>query len=178
MSDPFANQPFPRAPLVGAALLLGSILVATFAVTTTGVGRSHRPDAPIVAEAQMQFTDQSDGSITVTDAYDHRLIDTVPPGTNGFLRGTLRGLARERKRESAGVVQPFRLASHSDGRLTLFDLATQRRVDLESFGPTNEAVFTRLLQLSIANGARQQQLLSAAPPIASAIASSRPSNHL
>ena len=94
MSDPFTNQPFPRAPLVGAAILIGSILIATYAVTTTGVGRSHRPDAPIVAEAAMQFTDRSDGSITVSDANDHHLIDTVPPGTNGFLRGTLRGLAQ------------------------------------------------------------------------------------
>jgi putative photosynthetic complex assembly protein len=177
MSD-FGNQPFPRAPLVGAAILIGSILAATFAVTTTGIGRSHRPDAPIVAQAAMQFTDQSDGSITVTNASDHRLIDTVPPGTNGFLRGTLRGLARERKRESAGVVQPFLLASHTDGRLTLIDPATQRRVDLESFGPTNEAVFTRLLRLSGANQVTQQQLATSVPPITTASALDRPSHHL
>jgi putative photosynthetic complex assembly protein len=148
MSDPFANQPFPRAPLVGAAVLLGGILLATFGSINTGVGRSHRLDAPVVAEASMQFADQSDGSITVTDAHDHHLIDTVAPGTNGFLRGTLRGLARERKRESGGATQPFVLASHSDGRLSLFDPVTKRRVDLESFGETNEAVFARLLELS------------------------------
>ncbi len=179
MSDHLTSQPFPRAPLVGAAILLGCVLVATFTVTTTGVGKSHRPDAPIVSQAAMQFTDQSDGSITVTDANDHHLIDTVPPGTNGFLRGTLRGLARERKRESAGAVQPFLLASHSDGRLTLFDPATKRRVDLESFGPTNEAVFTRLLQLSGAPEVKQQpELVTSAPPMTSALASSSPSNHL
>jgi putative photosynthetic complex assembly protein len=148
MSDPFANKPFPRGPLLGAGALLGGILLATLAVTTTGVGRSHRADAPVVAEAALQFKDQADGSIAVTDALDHHLIDTVAPGTNGFLRGTLRGLARERKRESAGAVQPFLLSSHSDGRLTLFDPATQRRVDLESFGATNEGVFARLLALS------------------------------
>jgi putative photosynthetic complex assembly protein len=172
MSDPFANQPFPRAPLVGAACLLTAILVATFAVTTTGVGRSHQADAPIVAEAVIQFTDQSDGSITITDARDHHLIDVVAPGSNGFLRGTLRGLARERKRERAGVLQPFVLTSHSDGRLTLLDPATQRRVDLESFGPTNEGVFVRLLQLS---GATQQtQPLPATVPITTASASNPP----
>jgi putative photosynthetic complex assembly protein len=175
MSDPFANQPFPRAPLIGAACLIACVLLATLAVRITGVGGSHQPDAPILAQASMQFTDQSDGSIAVTDARDHRLIDTVAPGSNGFLRGTLRGLARERKRESAGAAQPFVVARHSDGRLTLLDPATNRRVDLESFGPTNEGVFARLLQLSGAVPASSP--LKPVEAIATASASLPPANH-
>jgi len=77
-------------------------------------------------------------------------VDVVAPGTNGFLRGTLRGLARERKRQGIGPEAPFRLTAHDDGRLTLADPATGRRVDLESFGPTNAAVFSQLL---VAGGA-------------------------
>jgi putative photosynthetic complex assembly protein len=173
MSDPFDNKPFPRAPLIGAACLLGGILIATFLVTLTGIGRSHRPDAPIVAQIALQFTDQSDGSIRVVDANDHQLIDTVAPGTNGFLRGTLRGLARERKRESAGAIEPFILASHSDGRLTLYDPATQRRVDLESFGPTNEEVFAHLLK----RGSSEAQIALAPPEPSSAPSGALKSAH-
>ena len=37
------------------------------------------------------------------------------------------------------------LTARADGRLTLVDPATSERVDLESFGPTNAAVFAQLL---------------------------------
>lgn len=144
MSD-FGTTPFPRAPLVGAAALLAMVLMGATATRLTGVGSSHRQDAPILAERDLRFTDQDDGSILVTDAASERTVESVPPGTNGFLRGTLRGLARERHRQGFGAEQPFHLVAHDDGRLTLMDPATGRRVDLESFGPTNEAVFARLI---------------------------------
>ena len=69
------------------------------------------------------------------------------PGSNGFLRATLRGLARERKRHEGGPEIPFRLTAWSNGRLTLADPATGRTVDLAAFGPTNAEVFGRLLTL-------------------------------
>ena len=75
-------------------------------------------------------------------------------GANGFLRGTLRGLARERKRQGVGAEQPFRLIGRADGRLTLEDPATGRRVDLESFGPTNAAVFAQMLMAKGRHDAR------------------------
>lgn len=146
MSDHFST-PFPRGPLIGAALLVGAVLCGTAGVRMTGLGASHTPDAPTVAERFFRFEDRSDGSIAVIDAGPNRVVDAVPPGTNGFLRGTLRGLARERKREGIGPEQPFHLLGHADGRLTLEDPTTGRRVDLESFGPTNAAVFARLLML-------------------------------
>ena len=63
----------------------------------------------------------------------------VAPGTNGFLRGVLRGLARERKLERSAIEPPFRLTRWADGRLSLEDPATGRRIDdLEAFGPTND----------------------------------------
>ena len=73
------------------------------------------------------------------------MIDTVAPGTNGFLRGTMRGLARERKRAGVSAELPFEMTGRSDGKLTLADPATGRRVALGSFGPTNAAVFARIM---------------------------------
>ena len=51
----------------------------------------------------------------------------------------------ERKRQGIDDVIPFTLIGRADGRLTLLDTATGRRVDLASFGPTNAAVFARIL---------------------------------
>jgi putative photosynthetic complex assembly protein len=145
MGDPFRDHALPRGPLLGAAILIGVTIFAAGAVRLTGVGSSHVADAPAVTERAFRFEDRSDGGISVYDAVTHRQVDEVAPGTNGFLRGTLRGLARERKRQGIGPEAPFRLIAHTDGRLTLLDPATGRRVDLESFGPTNAAVFHQLL---------------------------------
>ena len=150
MGDPFRDHVLPRGPLLGAAILIGATIFAAGAVRLTGVGSSHVADAPAVSERAFRFEDRSDGGIAVFDAATNRQVDVVAPGTKGFLRGTLRGLARERKRQGIGPEQPFRLTAHDDGRLTLSDPATGRRVDLESFGPTNAAVFSQLL---VAEGA-------------------------
>ena len=95
-----------------------------------------------------------------------RVIDTVAPGTNGFLRGTMRGLARERKRQGIGPELPFRLIGRADGRLTLEDPGTGRRVDLESFGPTNAAVFAQLMASAgaLTRGSRRHPMSTHRPP--------------
>lgn len=144
MSGHFHNTPFPRAPLIGAATLVLVALLATTWVRLTGVGAAHVPDAAAVATRDLRFEDRPDGAIAVYDADRNSLVDVVT-GANGFMRGTLRGLARERKRSGLGAEPPFVLTARVDGRLTLEDPSTGRRVDLESFGPTNEAVFARLL---------------------------------
>ncbi len=147
MSDsfPFRTASFPRGPLIGAALLVGVALLGVTAVRLTGMETTKVADSPAISEAELRFEDRSDGSIVVLAARDGSLVDTVAPGTNGFLRGTLRGLARERHRQGIGPEQAFRLVAHADGRLTLMDPTTGRRVDLEAFGPTNAGVFARLL---------------------------------
>jgi putative photosynthetic complex assembly protein len=145
MGDPFRDHALPRGPLLAAALLLGSALLAVATVRVTGIGASVTSDAPAVSERALRFEDRGDGSIAVFDAASNRQVDSVAPGTNGFVRGTLRGLARERKREGIGPEAPFQLIGRADGRLTLVDPATGRRVDLESFGPTNAAAFSQML---------------------------------
>ena len=150
MSDLFVNAPFPRAPLIGAATLVALTLLTVALVRITGVGASHVPDAPAVVERNLRFEDRPDGSIAVYDTGRRRFVKSIT-GSNGFLRGTLRGLARERKREGIGSERPFRLIGRADGRLTLEDPATGRRVDLESFGPTNAEVFAQILSAADPN---------------------------
>jgi putative photosynthetic complex assembly protein len=139
------EQAFPKYPLLSAAVLIGSALLLVAAVRVTGKGDLRTPQMAVVSERLLHFEDQADGSIIARDASDNHIIEEVAPGTNGFLRGTLRGLARERHRQSIGPEIAFRLTGRSDGRLLLEDPATHRLVDLGSFGPTNAAVFARLL---------------------------------
>jgi putative photosynthetic complex assembly protein len=98
-----------------------------------------------VASRDLRFLDRDDGGVAVYSAPDGRLVHVLPHGTNGFARGVLRGLARDRRRSDIGSEQAFRLVRFADGRLSLDDPATGRRIDLDAFGPTNVAVFARLL---------------------------------
>lgn len=135
----------PRGLLMAAGALVLATLLAVALVRLTGVGMVRVPDAPAVAVREFLFEDRDDGSIAILAAADRRVVDTVAPESNGFLRGTMRGLARERKRQGIGPEVAFQLVGRADGRLTLVDPGTGRRVDLESFGPANSAAFARLM---------------------------------
>lgn len=140
---PEADPRIPRGALFAAAALLVAAIAAAAAVRLSGV-EIRAPDAAPVVTRALKFVDLPDGDVAVIDARDGSTIETVT-GESGFFRGTLRGLARERKRAGFGPEIPFDLVARADGRLTLIDPATGRRVDLESFGPVNAAVFARLL---------------------------------
>jgi putative photosynthetic complex assembly protein len=147
MSNPTPPQLFPRFVLVGAGVVIVvTILIAAIVVNFIGLD-TFPPTAPAAASRDLRFEDRPDGSVAVVDASDGKLVDVLAPGTNGFVRATLRGLARERKLEDVGQTTPFRLTGYADGRLTLEDPGTGRRVDLEAFGHTNLLAFARLLTL-------------------------------
>jgi putative photosynthetic complex assembly protein len=143
--EPIIKSSVPKLPLAAMGALVLASLIGVALVRLTGTSASQQPDAPTVQTMDIRFEDNSDGSIGVRDAKTGALLSTVAPGTNGFLRSTMRGLVRERKRQGIGPETPFELLGRADGRLTLSDPSTQRRIDLESFGPTNSAVFAALI---------------------------------
>jgi putative photosynthetic complex assembly protein len=145
MSDPFGDRPFPRGALLGAAALVAATIALAAAARWGGLGVTQVPAAEAVAARDLRFDDRADGAVVVHDARTGELVDVGPPGTNGFLRGALRGLARERRMHGIGSEPPFRLASRADGRLILEDPSTGRRIALDAFGPTNAGAFGRLL---------------------------------
>lgn len=133
----------PRGVLmaIGGVLLASVIAVAAVRMSGTTI---RVPDEAAVAMRELRFEDRPDGSVVVIDAPTRTVIHTMT-GENGFFRGALRGLARERKRNGLGPEPSFQLIGRADGRLTLVDPATGQRIDLESFGPTNAAVFARFM---------------------------------
>ncbi len=103
------------------------------------------PASSALVTRDLRFEDTPDGAVAVYDNSSDRPVNIVSPGSDAFLRATMRGLAQQRKRESVGDKIPFRLTSWADGRLTLDDTATGRHIELEAFGHTNAATFARLL---------------------------------
>lgn len=140
-----AAPPSRTSPALLIALLAVGAVVGVAVARLSGMDPRQAPDAPAVATRSLMFSDRADGSIAVVDARSGVLVHTVAPGEQGFIRGAMRGLARERKLRGLGADVPFELVARADGRVTLLDPATGRRIDLESFGPDNLGAFTQLL---------------------------------
>ncbi len=138
-----------KVPFYGCVGMVGLSLVAAV------VGRLTHVEAPqtgsVIASRDLQFLDNLDGSVLVRSAQDQQTVEVLT-GENGFVRGTMRGLARNRRADNIGADAPFRLTAWSDGRLTLTDLSNDRRVELEAFGSENVAVFAHMLNLSLQPG--------------------------
>ena len=128
--------------LAGLAVICGTLfLVGGRQAPSVEVRGAERP----AIERLVHFDDVSDGSVVIRDAQNNQVLARFPVAEGGFVRGSIRALARERRQEGQGREAPFRLASWADGQLTLDDAATGRRIDLTAFGATNAGVFLRLL---------------------------------
>jgi putative photosynthetic complex assembly protein len=140
---PIDRGRFPRRALLAGVAMVGFSLVAVTAGRLTGVGVTGAPEAELVAARELRFEDRAEGGVAVWA--DGALIEVLDPGSNGFIRGVMRGFARERRAEGIGTAAPFRLLAWSDGRLSIEDPTTGRRIELEGFGLTNKEAFARLL---------------------------------
>ena len=135
----------PRGALIGAAALIVFAIVAAVAGRVTGIGKVVVSPGQIAEARELRFEDAPDGAVLVRAAADGHVVDRLAPQTNHFVRGTVRGLVRERKREHIGAEPPFRLSRLTDGRLILEDPATKRRVDLDAFGRSNVGAFAAIM---------------------------------
>jgi putative photosynthetic complex assembly protein len=145
MSQTVQEPLIPRGGLMAGA---GLALFALAAVTTarlTGVGEVHMTVPAAVESRDLRFEDGKGGAVLVFDARDQKLVDELAPGSNGFIRVVLRGLARERKLADIGQAPPFRLSRHANGQLTLTDTSSGKRIDLDAFGSANVGAFARLM---------------------------------
>jgi putative photosynthetic complex assembly protein len=142
------HEPFPRGALIAASALIGISLLATTAVRLVRL-TSPAPIAEVqpapAFSADLRFSDQADGSIKVQNSRTNRVVAMIQPGVGGFVRGVMRGLARDRISRRIGEAPPFRLSQARNGHMSLEDTATGRVIDLESFGAGNRDSFVQLL---------------------------------
>lgn len=146
MSDPFGDRPFPTWTLWAAGSLIGLTLALIVWNNATGADEGPVASVPVIESRDLVFVDQADGSVLVKDNGTDEVIEVVAPGADGFLRASLRSLARLRRVEQAALDLPFELTLYADGQLILVDTATEERVNLRAFGPTNAGAFERLLE--------------------------------
>jgi putative photosynthetic complex assembly protein len=131
----------------GPALGMGLAILALVGLTIAPLPSVRAPEGAAAVRSERSFhaADRGDGAVVLTDATSGSEVLVVAPGEDGFMRSTLRGLARERRMRDLGPEAPFRLTAWNDGRLTLDDTATGRRLDLLAFGQTQAEAFARLL---------------------------------
>lgn len=126
-------------------LLVAGVRVA--AITPAASPPQLRAEAQLrpLTERRLRFSDTALGEVLVVDAASGRQVAVIGQEGGGFIRGVMRGLARERRQHQKGPSAPFRLSSWPDGGLTLTDEATGRVIELGSFGPSNRAAFAKFL---------------------------------
>ena len=140
----------PPAFLASAGALIVLTIVAAAYVRWTGDGTVKVQPSPAVVTASLQFEDEPGGGVLIrstptADPSGGVAIHRIAPGEDNFIRGTMRTFARDRKRQNVGTTAPFLLSYRADGRLSLEDPSTGRKVDLEAFGPPNSSAFAKLL---------------------------------
>ncbi|WP_245537257.1 photosynthetic complex assembly protein PuhC [Thiocystis violascens] len=139
------NRPFPKGVLIAMAALLGFIILMISVARLTGTKMDLAPVTPEVLAREIKFLDLADGAVAVYDVETGALIQTLPPGEGGFIRGVLRSMERQRKGYQADLSEPFHLARRESGDLTLKDPITGIQLELKAYGATNEAAFEQLL---------------------------------
>ena len=152
-----AGGPSPPRPILMAAGVLAVVtIIGAGLARWTGAGHVEPPQSAVSAARDLWFDDAPGGLVTVrtrTATGADSLVTTLHTGEGMFVRGTLRALARGRRREAPDAAAadaptghaPFRLTRYADGRLTLDDPSTGAHIELRAFGPTNAAAFAQLL---------------------------------
>jgi len=145
MNPSLANDGLPGRHALTGWVFVG-FLASVFLVVALlrGQGMEIPQDhSPVSWQRTLRFEDRPNGDVAVMEGQSTVEI-TRYVGEQGFVRGILRTLSRERMRRGIGSGPTFELIGHTYGRLTLLDPATGQRINLESFGPTNMASFAQL----------------------------------
>jgi putative photosynthetic complex assembly protein len=140
------NVGVPRGALIGGAIVIAFSIAMAGAARLSGYGRSTTRVAAPVESRTLLFDDRKDGAVVVRDAKSDAVVAEIAPGSYGFVRVAMRGMARDRKLREIGPATPFVLTRWSDHRVTIDDPETGRRLDLAAFGRPNAEAFERLLE--------------------------------
>ncbi|KWV90914.1 photosynthetic complex assembly protein PuhC [Erythrobacter sp. YT30] len=153
-----------RVPLIMACVLVISTIAMTASVSwgffdVEAVPSEVRAEAGTkeVATRQIQFFDAEGGMVRVEDAETGAVIGEYDRGTGGFVRQTARALVHQRRIRGIGAETGFELIEWDDGALTLLDPATDKSIELASFGPDNRKIFADMLHADLPTATLSQK---------------------
>ncbi len=141
----------------GALISVAAVLLFTMAVTgATSYGLIPHSADPSVSRAaqnvapeqtrELRFADRADGAVVVSDANSGATVKIIEYGQGGFLRATMRRMAKARVVAGIGAEPPFKLILWENGALTLSDPATGRESEIHGFGSDHSKVFAEMLE--------------------------------
>ena len=143
----------PRAALIGVAAVLLFTMAMAGAVRLGFLPQSADPVASRAAQnvapaktRDLRFADRADGAVVVTDAGTGETVKVVEFGQGGFLRATMRGMAKRRIAAGVSAEPPFRLTLWENGALSLSDPETGRDAEIHGFGADHSKIFAELLE--------------------------------
>lgn len=142
----------PKGALIGAAVLLLFVMLLTGATRLGFLPRSAVPEesraaanVKVETSRSLRFTDMPDGSVAVTDAKTGELVSSIAFGQGGFVRATMRRLAKARAAAGIGAEPPFTLVRWSNGAISLTDPETGRSAEIHGFGADHSRAFAEML---------------------------------
>jgi putative photosynthetic complex assembly protein len=143
----------PRGALIGIAAVLLFTMALTGAVRFGLVPHSADPEASRAAQdiapaktRELRFADRADGAVLVTDAATGETVKVVEFGQGGFLRATMRRMAKARLAAGKGAEPPFTLTLWENGALSLSDPETGRQSEIHGFGKDHSQMFADMLE--------------------------------
>jgi putative photosynthetic complex assembly protein len=101
---------------------------------------------------EIQFLPLEGDRIAVQNVADGSLITTVEAGTDGLLRGALRGLGMSRNHSDFDLAAPYQLQRFAEDGVYLSDALTGRSIRLDSFGPLETGATADLLRYGHSGG--------------------------
>ena len=142
----------PRGALIGAAVLLLFVMAMAGAVKWGFLPVAADPSASRaaahIAPAQsrlLRFSDREDGAVVVSDAATGAEVKVIGFGEGGFVRATMRRIAKARAAQGIGAEPPFKLILWENGALSLSDPETGREAEIHGFGQDHSRMFAEML---------------------------------
>jgi putative photosynthetic complex assembly protein len=143
----------PRGAVIGAAVMLLFVMALTGAVSLGLLPQSANPVASRASQnveaaqsRELRFADRADGAVVVSDAGTGETVKVIEFGQGGFLRATMRRMAKARVASGIGAEPPFKLIRWENGALSLNDPETGRDAEIYGFGADHTKVFADMLK--------------------------------
>ena len=142
----------PRGALIGVALILLFTMALAGAVSLGLIPKSADPTLTRSAQnispvqtRELRFADRADGAVVISDAMSGETVKIIEFGQGGFVRATLRRMAKARAAAGIGAEPPFKLVKWENGALSLTDPQTGRDAEIHGFGADHSKAFVEML---------------------------------